>query len=128
MKLTVKSFIKYTLEGGCTMNFFSGVKPEYGYCVAVDKYSVLFTLPDNDRETFVTKEVKRYIISHISLLLSGEFHLGSWIDGQELYLELVKVVQYLPPAKKVALMYNQKAIYSLRTKQVIWLDEKRKKK
>jgi hypothetical protein len=96
-------------QGGSTVDIVVGDSPTMGYVV-----SVLPECEETIKDTTLhTVDVQRYIDRNAAHLLEASRYLGTWQDGDTIYLDVVEVVHSLGEALDLGHKHAQKAVYHL---------------
>jgi hypothetical protein len=113
----LKDFIKATIDNnGATYNLNTGeLNPTSGYFVGLKGNEKIIGL-DN-----YTKDVQTYVLANSTKLSDKDNYLGSWINEDEIVLDIAVRVDSLDKAIKLGKENEQSAIYDASNKVVIWL-------
>lgn len=98
-------------DGGFTLNAI-GESPESGYVVAVSKELERVVRYHQDT---LDRQISKY---------SREFRpewLGAWVEGDQLYLDTVEVVETREEAERLGRERQQISIYDVAAQEVIYL-------
>lgn len=111
----VQNIVTATLtEGGVTLDIITFDQPQRGYAVASG---------GSERKVstahFNVKDVLRYIGDHHYELTNVGAHLGTWVDGGLVYLDVTTVIDTLAEALPTATARGELAIYDLANQRTI---------
>ena len=115
----LKSIYLYTIKtGGCSYSFQEFRTIKEGYSVSIDKIYERCV----DIEDFTTIDLKDYILDNYSFLWEYDnHHLGTWIEGGAVYMDISVQYDTLEEAIEAAEYYDQLAIYDHKKKETIYL-------
>ena len=105
--------VRRTLWTGGISIDLDGREPTEGYMVSVHGSEVIV-----QKEEFNEDTVRNYIALFKNHIGYGSY-LGTWVDGEEVYLDVSVNFHSLSEAIKLGRENNQKAIYSLNTNKVV---------
>jgi len=103
-------------DGGATYNLGSGNVAGFpGYAVAVHCFKVV------PGRNIGAQDIRVAIAGNLSILRSSGFCIGTWYDSErdESLIEIVRIVWEIEEAERIALHFDQRAIYDLGERQVI---------
>ena len=116
----LREFVATVMEGdGATFNIGTGVGPTEGFVVSEAGFEVRTKLmyPEKKFRVFKRLEIETsfqlYIEKYGLELSIPENHLGAWIDGDELVLDISRVYDCETKARLMAEKNNQDAYYNL---------------
>lgn len=116
----LREFVAAIMEnGGATFNIGTGVGPTEGFVVSEEGYESRYTLMYPDKKFSVFKrleievEIEFYIKKYGLELSIPENHLGGWMDGDDLVLDISRVYDCETKARLMAEKNNQDAYYNL---------------
>lgn len=104
--------------GGTTVDLF-GQKPSSGFAFAPSKGTET-VIP---QEKFTEKEVEDFFNKYYDTLKQEGMHFGGWVDGNQVYLDLSKVLTNESQAVNEARQSNQLAIYDIANGKTKYLSE-----
>jgi len=112
----LKDFTKSTIEnGGATFNVNTGVEPKEGIIVSEKGHEVIYDISgainEDELEEDIANALRDYVINHAGLLADEDNFLGSWIDGDKLYLDISRVYDNPTEAVHKAIENKQLAVY-----------------
>ena len=106
-------------DGGLTFNPKRKNFARKGFAVAVtDKAEEKYPIEPSEGEDWTEEGVqivKRYMKRHADLLAQPNAHLGTWVDGGTVYLDVSVVVQDASLAAAISAQTNQIAFFDLGT-------------
>ena len=110
--MNLLNFVNDTLNnGGASFNLLTGeYNPKTGYMVATQGNEIVIPL-----KQFHNASVSEYIAKKSYMLLSGisntSLFLGSWVDGDKVYLDISEKVEDRHEAVKLGIERKQLAIW-----------------
>ena len=120
----VERVVGYVLNqgnDGCTYDFRSGtfVEVSQGYAVSADRICVLG--PSCHKSSSALASILFEILSHAGPI-EDELHLGLWMSGLMIHVDLVEIIQDLDEAIRIGMRRNEEAIYDFANQRDIYLD------
>ena len=114
----LKQFIEETKKNsGATYNLVTGeLNPKSGYFVALKKHEKVHKLRKDN-----SLIIQDYVLKNSVALCNQKLYLGSWIDSNIIYLDVVLHFDSLDLALLAGLSEGQKSIYDANNKKVITL-------
>lgn len=116
----LRDFVAAIMEGGgATFNIGTGVGPTEGFVVSEEgfEYRSALIYPEKRynliRRIEIEVEVELYIKKYGLELSIPENHLGGWMDGDVLVLDISRVYDCETKARLMAEKNNQDAYYNL---------------
>lgn len=97
-------------DGGATIAR-DGTEPITGYAVALPGHELTYPLPSSQRE--LAALVLAYALEHSAELETDGAHLGAWIDGPLVYLDITRVIADRRKAELEGIAARQLAIFDL---------------
>lgn len=118
MTLTSDSIAdKIKNDGGVTIHARTGSEPTSGYAVSLPGYERTVPLAE-----FTASHLVKYVGDSWQGLSKGSAHLGAWIDGDTVYLDVSIVVPLQDDAIQLGREYGQLAVFNLATFDELRLD------
>jgi hypothetical protein len=104
--------------GGFTYSILEGVAPVKGFALAVyPEAAAVHHIND-----VTPQALADYVIAHADLLLQEGNHFGAWVDGDQVYLDISRVVTSKKQAQAIGRKHEQIAYFDLFDKNSVTID------
>jgi len=111
------AIVRQTLDnGGATISVETGESPSSGYLVSLPGYEVTV-----DKDSFTSDSVDNYVSAYREILSRRNTYLGTWVDGDLVYLDSSIRIADGDTAEDVGRAFSQLAIYNVNDGSVISL-------
>ena len=100
--------------GGATVNLATGARPRDGWAVSLAGAEQTFPA-----DSFGASELAAYAARHGADLRGADRHLGAWLDGGTVYLDVSIIVADRAAAERLGRLNAQLAVYCLATGQTV---------
>ncbi len=104
------------LHGGFTLEPLTGDVPPAGYAVGGCVQEV--RIPWNSLASY---GIEDFILANKDSLVDGYGHLGGWVDGNELVLDVCSIDEDLVTAELIALAAGEESYFDLEKKETVYV-------
>lgn len=120
-KGNLNDFVRLTKKnGGCTFNLeTSEINPRRGYAVALKGMEEIVPIID-----FKDDVVVEFINNNVDFLSRHRFFIGSWIDDNKVYLDVVELHENIDNAVRDGMKNDQLAIFDCEKQREIKLPKR----
>lgn len=113
----IYNMIKNDHKDGTGGNVFIGKAHDSGYCVGLQG-RVFFDQEDLDHAGIDGFIAMMSSLDMPNLDIDG---IGYWVDGSDIYVDQIIVVNDLESAKKIGAVFDQLSVFDLESGEVVWL-------
>ncbi len=127
MKTIYHILKRLVADGGVTFNPFwmdddgSYIEPTGGYAIAQGKHTFTVKYQDPVDPIIVEQALSNFIVKNAERLESKRTYVGLWLEGDNLHIDLSKVILEPDKAYLEGYRQGQKAIYDLERPAVVYL-------
>ena len=110
--MNLLNFVKDTIEnGGASFNLLTGeYNPNDGFMLATNGNEIVIPI-DQFHQTSVANYISEKAVMLMSGIANSNFFLGSWVDGEKVYLDISEKVDNRQQAEAIGNDRNQIAIW-----------------